>query len=103
MTTTTLDKDERNYIPLEPEKLEFPIREMSNLLNKIDHLSYDIQRIETFLSNKYNLTRPMIRQIAIEYHKRDFTDTLTELNLLHREQELQRNPASIINPPEGVI
>ena len=84
------------YVPIDVKNLEFPVQEMSKLLNQIDHLCYDVQRIETHLSTKYNLTRQMIRQIAIEYHKRDFTDTLTELNLLHREQELQRNPASIL-------
>tara|TARA_B100001245_G_C22862587_1_gene414783 strand:+ start:559 stop:885 length:327 start_codon:yes stop_codon:yes gene_type:complete len=90
-------EQERNYIPLEVEKLEYPLAEISKLLVQIDNLCLDVQKIEKHLSEKYNLTRKMIRQIAIEYHERDFTETLNEMQLLHQEHQLLMNPASIIN------
>ena len=92
-----LEQQDRNYIPLEVEKLEYPLAEISNLLRKIDDLCLDVQTIEKHLSEKYSLTRKMIRQIAVEYHERDFTDTLNEMQLLHQENQLLMNPASIIN------
>ncbi len=92
----TSEQQDRNYIPLEVDKLEFPLQEISKLLNTIDNLCLDVSKIEKHLSTKYNLTRKMIRQIAIEYHERDFTETLTELQALHREHQLMMNPASII-------
>ena len=93
----TSEHQDRNYIPLEVEKIEYPLAEISNLLRKIDDLCLDVQTIEKHLSEKYSLTRKMIRQVAIEYHQRDFTDTLTELQLLHQENQMLMNPASIIN------
>ena len=93
----TSEPQDRNYIPLEVEKLEYPLAEISNILRKIDDLCLDVQTIEKHLSEKYNLTRKMIRQIAIEYHERDFTETLNEMQLLHQEHQLLMNPASIIN------
>lgn len=95
--TSESEQQERNYIPLEVEKLEYPLAEISNILRKIDDLCLDVQTIEKHLSEKYSLTRKMIRQIAVEYHERDFTDTLTEMQLLHQENQLLMNPASIIN------
>jgi hypothetical protein len=95
--------DEKEYIPAIPENLEFPLQEISKILNQIDNLCSDVNAIEKYLAGKWGLSRKMIRQCAIEFHTRDFTTMLTELQLLHREQELARNPASIINPPQGAI
>lgn len=85
------------------EQLDYPLAEISSLLNKIDDLCLDVTKIETFLSEKYGLSRKMIRQVAIEYHgsihSSDFTATLNELQLLQREKEVQDNPASIIFHP----
>jgi hypothetical protein len=91
-------EEKNDYVPVDVEKLEYPLEEISNILNQIDHLCYDVQRIETHLSKKFSLSKQMIRQIAVEWHDRDFAATISELSLLHREHLLMKNPASIINP-----
>ncbi len=74
--------DEKEYIPTIPENLEFPLQEISKILNQIDNLCTDVIAIEKYLAGKHNLSRKMIRQCAIEYG----FDGITE-NSLEREQD----------------
>jgi hypothetical protein len=91
--------DEKEYIPAIPENLEFPLQEISKILNQIDNLCTDVIAIEKYLAGKHNLSRKMIRQCAIKYG----FDGITE-NSLEREQKLARdqagNPVITIAPPK---